>query len=562
MKFAVAGTLVLTGVLPVLASAQDAEEALKTRAELSKYEETSRYDDVIRFFNELERRSPLVRVETFGHSKEGRALPLVILADPPVSEPRDAAASGKPVVFVMANIHAGEVEGKEAMQSLARRVALGDLRPLLDKLVLLIAPIYNADGNERIDVKNRTDQCGPIGGVGVRENASGLDLNRDYMKMEAPETRALVALFNRWDPLLTVDLHTTDGSYHAYHLTYSPPLNPMADPRLIDYERAKMLPAITAAMADKHHYRTYYYGNFATKDALGRELDRFAEPKPGETPPTKVWRTFDHHPRFGNNYVGLRNRLAILSEAYSHLDFRGRVEVTEAFVEEICQYTAAYGPEMTTLTRELDVATVQRALEGTARPLGVEYEMRPLPEPVKLLVGEVTKIKNPRSGIDMIAMVPDKVTPVEMPDYGIFAATRETPVAHAYLLRPEEGLRVAVEKARAHGIAVEELTAPFETAVDSFVIDKVQHASRPFAGHKATKLTGHYQRESVKFPAGTLMIRAAQPLGTLAAYLLEPESDDGLVNWNFLDAYLDAGKTYPIYKATGNVNAPARLLED
>ena len=126
----------------------------------------------------------------------------------------------------MANIHAGEVEGKEAMQHFARRIVLGDLRPLLDKLIILIAPIYNADGNEKINVMNRTAQNGPLGGVGVRENSKGLDLNRDYMKLDSPEAQSLVRLFNRWDPHLTVDLHTTNGSYHGYHLTYSIPLNP------------------------------------------------------------------------------------------------------------------------------------------------------------------------------------------------------------------------------------------------------------------------------------------------------------------------------------------------
>src|SRR5262249_39681351 len=246
-------------------------------------EETSRYDDVLNFFNELQMRSPLVRVEIFGKSQEGRALPLVILSDPPASPARkpvamdqpiiasttpvsrsnDVSTSNKPIIFVMANIHAGEVEGKEAVQNISRRIVSGDLRPLLKTLVILIAPIYNADGNERISVDNRTAQNGPIGGVGIRENAQGYDLNRDYIKLDAPENRALVGLFNRWDPLLTVDLHTTDGSYHGYHLTYSIPLNPSVDAHILDFERDKLMPALTRAMKSKHDFRTYYYGNFS-----------------------------------------------------------------------------------------------------------------------------------------------------------------------------------------------------------------------------------------------------------------------------------------------------------
>ncbi|MDQ3011373.1 MAG: hypothetical protein M3X11_11800, partial [Acidobacteriota bacterium] len=284
----------------------------KSRAELTNYEETSRYEDVMQFIAALQKQTDKLRVESFGKSGEGRDLPLMIFADPPISQPRQARDSGKPIVFIQANIHAGEVEGKEAMLHLSRRIANGDLRMLLSKLIILVAPIYNADGNENFSLANRTAQNGPIGGVGTRENGKGMDLNRDYMKLETPEANALINLFNRWDPHLTVDLHTTNGSYHGYHLTYAPTLNPNADARLIAFERGKMLPAITRTLLKTHKFRTYHYGNFATKERMNRELDTFemqrsgkeAQPATGveSKPETKIWRTFDHRPRFGNNY--------------------------------------------------------------------------------------------------------------------------------------------------------------------------------------------------------------------------------------------------------------------
>ncbi len=533
---------------------------MKSRAESTNFQETSRYADVVKFFTELAAASPLIRQETFGHSVEGRALPLVILADPPVAHPQEAVAAGKTIVFVMANIHAGEVEGKEALQPLALRIARGDLHPLLQNLVILFAPIYNADGNERIDVHNRTDQYGPVGGVGIRENARGLDLNRDYMKLEAPESKSLVALFNRWDPHLTVDLHTTDGSYHAYHLTYSPTLNPCADPRLIAFERDQLLPAVTSAMRLRHNFRTYYYGNFSTREALGSELERFAAARPGEPVVTKVWRTFDHRPRFGNNYVGLRNRLTILSEAYSHLDFPGRVKVTGAFVEEILQYANAHAGEIRALTHQVDV---DQSHPGNAArpPLGVEFSLHPLPEEVDLLVGDVTQIKHPVTGIPMIAMVEDKVVPTRMPDYGAFAATRTVPGAHAYLFAPAPGMTNVLSNLREHGVRVEELTAPLTVPADKFHLTDVKHAARPFAGHRATRLTGKFVTETQTFPEGTVIVRCTQPLGRLVAYLLEPESDDGLVTWNFLDEQLRVGQDYPIWKVVESIaNAPTRVV--
>jgi hypothetical protein len=539
--------LILALVCPMLV-ARDEAEPLKSRAEQTNYQETSRYDDVVRFIDELQKRSDSLRVETFGHSQEGRAMPLMILADPPIAEPREARGSGKPVVFIMANIHAGEVEGKEATLHLARRLLLGDLRPMLGKLVILLAPIYNPDGNEKFSLQNRTAQYGPVGGVGRRENARGLDLNRDYMKLEAPETRALVRLFNRWDPHVTVDLHTTNGSRHGYHLTYSIPLNPSTDPRISSYERNRMMPALATAMLEGHKFRTYYYGNIAG-----------AAPKPGQ-PETRSWRAFTHLPRVGTNYVGLRNRLAILSEAYSYLPFRRRIEATEAFMQEIFAYTAAHAAEVTQLTRRVDDDTIQQGRTGGRIQIGVENVIRPLPEPVEILVGEVTKVKNPRSGRDMTAMVEDKFTAIRVPDYGTFVATRSVLTPRAYLFRAEPGTRVVAEKLLAQGVALEELTGPVKADVESFVIQNVKRTERRFLGPPEVHLTGRYEHQALTFPAGSYIVRSAQPLTRLAAYLLEPESDDGIANWSGLDDQLAQGKVYPVFKLTGDANVSCRLV--
>jgi hypothetical protein len=537
------------------------EDQLKSRAELTNYEETSRYEDVMRFIAALQKHADNLRVESFGKTEEGRDLPLMILADPPIAQPREARVSGKPVIFIQANIHAGEVEGKEAMIHLARRIATGDLKILLKNLIILIAPIYNADGNERFSPNNRTAQNGPIGGVGTRENAKGFDLNRDYMKLETPEANALVGLFNRWDPHLTVDLHTTNGSYHGYHLTYAPTLNPNADARLIAFERNKMLPVITRAMLKTHKFRIYYYGNFATKERINRELDTFEmqrsgrDAQPADKPETKIWRTFDHRPRFGNNYCGLRNRLTILSEAYSYLDFKGRIAVTEAFVEEIFKYSALHADEIVALIKRVD----EDAVRGSVTQAGVAFELKPLDKPVDILVGEVEKIKNPRSGKMMTAMIENKFTPTPMPDYGLFAATKSAPVPRAYLFRNEEGVKTVIAKLLAHGVIVEELTEPLSAEVESYLIDDVKKAARAFQGHAEVKLKGRTQKENVQFPAGSILVRTSQSSAALVAYLLEAESDDGFVNWNFLDAYLEKGKTYPIYKLTVAVSASSRI---
>ena len=139
-------------------------------------------------------------------------------------------------------------------------------------------------------------------------------------------------------------------------------------------------------MLKNHKWRTYYYGNFAPGDGGGRESSRVDPASPGNV----TWRTFDHRPRFGNNYAGLRNRIAILSEAYSYLDFKGRVDVTEDFVDEIFKSSAANAKQIMALTAQADR---QFTAPPNAKPveLGVAFEIRALPETVGIFVGDVTK---------------------------------------------------------------------------------------------------------------------------------------------------------------------------
>ena len=529
----------------------------KTRAESSNYEETSRYEDVLVFLKELQQQTNLLRVDSFGESEEGRDLPLIIISNPPLATARAAHASGKTVVLIQANIHAGEVEGKEAVLQLSRRLVTGDLKAVLNKVVVLIAPIYNADGNEKISTDHRPEQFGPIGGVGTRENAKRLDLNRDYMKIESVEAKALIGLFNRWDPHLIVDLHTTNGSYHGYHLTYAPMLNPNTDSHIIAFQRKVMLPAITQAMLKNHHFRTYYYGNFATKDALNYEVENFTHKEDGQE---KVWRTFDHRPRFGNNYGGLRNRLTILSEAYSYLDFHSRIQVTEAFVVEILKFCNINSDSINTLVKRVDEDTIKRGMNGANSEMGVEFEIKPSPKPVEILVGEVEKITNPRSGKEMTKMIEANYTSVKMLEYGTFAAKRNAAVPHAYIFRNDPSLKVIIEKLKIHGIIIEELSVPLVTQVQSFVIDKVVRSEREFQGHRSIKITGHSQLEKAEFPVGTIVVRSAQPLANLAFYLLEAESDDGFVAWNFLDDYLKESRKYPIQKLLMHTGFASKIV--
>jgi dipeptidyl-peptidase-4 len=506
-----------------------------TTAESTDYTATSTYADVLAFIRDLQKLSPLVRVETICTSTEGRAVPLLVIGKPVPRDPLALRYDKRVVVYFQANIHAGEVEGKEATLMLARDIVLDPKLPYLDKVVLLVAPIFNADGNDKMSPDNRRGQVGPEKGSGVRHNGQNLDINRDAMKLESPEMRGLVRnVLLRWDPLLLVDCHTTDGSYHEEPVTYSWPLCPNGDPDLILYARDTMLPAVDAALEKKYGTLSVPYG-----DPMDfRDME-------------KGWRTYGHHPRYVTNYVGLRNRLTILDENYSYADFRTRVLGNYNLLRSILDHCAANAAELRRLVAEADARTVARGLAPSdSDTFGLDIEARPLPGKISVLGYEVEVAPGDAGPYPRMKPTDRKRTYV-MPYYADFVPKRSVRLPFAYLI-PSAGTEVP-DKLRQHGIAVERLTEATTLEAEAFRIKEIKGAERLYQGHRINTVKGETSVETRVFPEGTLLVRTAQPLGRLAAYLLEPESDDGLLVWNFFDRDIVSQwgrgtQTYPVYK--------------
>ncbi len=508
---------------------------LVTMAEKSEYKETTRYAEVIDFLNTLQSKSKEIRVIPLTQSTEGRMIPLVILGSPVPASPRELHLTGKPAIYIQANIHAGEVEGKEATLMLMREILLGKLHHLLDNQVLLITPIYNADGNEKISKNNRTNQHGPEGGVGIRYNGQNLDLNRDYIKLESPENRAAVQkILNTWDPMLLMDLHTTNGSYHVEPLTYATAHNPNGDLRLPEYLRKKLFPEVSQKLEKEYDILSIPYGFF--RDS---------------TEPEKGWGTYNHQPYYGTNYWGLRNRFSILDENYAYADFRTRVNACYHFVESVLEYTNSHASEMMKMITEADAETVAYGLSSEQdREFGIEFEAVPLDQPILIRGFEFEVYKDDRGR--RRAKKLDKRRDYEVPFYGNFRIKKSIPMAKGYLFPGH--LKEIAAKLIEHGIFVEKLTRPVKLEVETFHLKKETHSKRLFQGHLPTTLTGEYGKDEIEFPEGTFFVGMNQPLANLAAYLLEPTSDGGLVFWNFFDRYLYASqwrrkfREFPVYR--------------
>jgi hypothetical protein len=496
--------------------------ALLTAPERTQYRETTRYAELVEFVERVSAASPLMHLTTFGYTLEGRALPLVVVGRVPDASPEAVRASGRTVIYLQGNIHAGEVEGKEVLLVLLREIAEGRHTALLDSLVLLVAPIYNADGNERVLLTNRPLQHGPIGGMGQRPNAQGLDLNRDHMKLVSPEARSLVGMLNRYDPHVGVDLHTTNGTRHAYHLTYSPPLHPNTDPAIIALLRERWFPETTRRIREQHGWHYYYYGNVSGE---------------GEA---RGWYTFDHRPRFNSNYIGLRNRIAILSEAYSYLTFEDRILATRRFVDEILRFAHANASTIRRVVEEADARDV------AGRTLAVRATFERSPQPVDILMGDVAEERNPYSGLPMLRRL-DVVRPERMYEYGTFRATESERVPREYLV-PAELTRV-LDVLSDHGVCMRPLGTGVAAAdVERFRITATRVAEREFQGHRERTVEGVWEATRAELPAGTMIVALDQPLARLIFKLLEPRSDDGLVNWNYFDAEVERAEFFPVWR--------------
>jgi hypothetical protein len=495
------------------------QSALPTHAESTSYRETSTYAHVVTFIDSLTKLGKPMSRGSIGTTNEGRAIPYVVASRPLFATPDAARRSGRPIVYVQGNIHAGEVEGKEVLQALLRDLLIDPRPNVLDSIVLVAVPIYNADGNEKFadQARNRGAQNGPAM-VGVRPNAQGLDLNRDYMKLDSPEARASLAMFNTWDPHVFVDLHTTNGSYHGYALTYAPSLNPAAELAGATfggaYARDSLLPELKRRVQARHGFPTFDYGDYP-RDSVSR------------------WTTFDHRPRFGTNYYALRGRVSILSEAYSHDPFEKRVRSTYAFTKELLSLVA----ERRNAVRALATASDARLREVERRPLSVPVRSMLTRTPP---IGEISVERVERrgdstryeAGMPFGARRTGEFRNVRVPLFTRFdpVLTRETP--WGYAIAPDD--TAAIRLAREHGLRLERVRERWEgDAGPQFVADSTVIAPQPFQNRREVRLVGRWvDGPRVTLEPGTVVVRVAQPLGVVAMYLLDPESDDGVVTWD------------------------------
>ncbi|WP_372383276.1 M14 family metallopeptidase [Xanthomonas sp. NCPPB 1068] len=501
---------------------------LTTQAERSGFVQTGRYDEVIALCDAFAQRYPqAVRCIQFGTTPEGRPMKALVVSTSGALDAQSAAQRKLPVVLIQGGIHAGEIDGKDAGFLALRELLDGKAgKGVLDKLVWVFVPVFNVDGHERFGAWNRPNQRGPEQ-MGWRTTAQNLNLNRDYVKADAPEMQSMLRLVQQWDPLMYVDLHVTDGAKFEHDVSVQ--VEPVhAGDATLQRDGTRWRDAVLADLKKKGSLPLPYYPSFLHEDDPASGFADDVSP-----------------PRFSHGYFLLRNRFGMLVETHSWKDYPTRVRVTRNAIVSVLQQTARNGTQW----RADALAADQRAMQlaGTSEPLS--FAAGPQARTVAFRGYAYTRTPSPISGALMtrydertphIWKVPlrDQITPdvvVDAPRGGYLV-----PAAQAALVG---------EKLRLHGIDFQTIGSAATRQVQTFRADKASFAARSNEGHQTLDLVGQWRDESRDVPAGSLFVPIAQPKARLVMAMLEPQAPDSLLQWGFFNTAFERKEYMEAYVA-------------
>jgi len=508
--------------LPVRAPTEQPPAYWKTRAEKSDYRLTPDYEETMRFCRLLEARSRWLRVTSYGTSGQGREQPLVIISKDRAFTPEQARATGKPVVLIQNGIHAGEIEGKDACLELMRdMVVLNRHAAVLDSVIVLVLPIFSVDAHERLRHYNRINQNGPEM-MGWRFTPVGLNLNRDYLKVETPEMRALISnVYTTWWPHFMVDNHTTDGADYRHDLSYGYNSGPGVAAALDRW--------LSQAIEDRVVPRTKEMGHLTVPYF---DFVRGSDPRGGVT-------TNNYSPRYSTGYTPLHGRPSLLVETHMLKPYATRVRATYdivvALLEEI-------GARPRALTGAVAAAEAEAIARGRAT------------DPAKREVVLTTRVGERRDSLEFKGWAtrwePSGITGKPVPRYTAEPWDSVIPYYHealpALTVRQPVGYVVprewtdAVDRLDVHRVAYRRLAAAWRDTVEVQRIVEWSAPPRSSEGHRPNTVSRiELERRVRDYGPGDVWVPLDQRSAAVAVHLLEAQAPDGLMYWNVFDTVLE-----------------------
>jgi hypothetical protein len=492
---------------------------MQTHAESTNYRQTPNYADTIAFAKALADASPAIEYRGFGHSGQGRELPLLIASETQTFTPEAAFEQGKAVVLIQACIHSGEPDGKDAGFALLRDIAITKTAAgILENVVLLFIPIYNTDGHERSTPYNRINQNGPES-MGWRTTSTYQNLNRDYMKADTPETRAFLRLWNEWDPHLFIDCHVTDGADYRCNITFHHEHHAGVDNAVLEWERDVFDNRVAKATEAAGNVISWYLEFIDNRDL------------------TLGTRDFNGSPRFSTGYAPLRNRAGILIETHMIKDYRSRVVGTYDFLRAALTEVNNDPDRLIQITHEADHRTIDAAeTYDPSNLFPLDFELTEETTPFELKAFEYQTEQSDVSG-DLRVIYGREPLDLTIPMYDTFRVTAAVAPPLQYIV-PTQWTSV-IEVLHAHGIEFRSLAETTSIEVESYKLSNVQWPGEPFEGRHMPRFDVEGVEEVREFPAGSIVVPLAQPLGKLILNLLEPQAPDSFARWGFFNAIFE-----------------------
>ena len=490
-----------------------------TPAERSGFRTTPSYADTRAYLERLEKQAPdRIRLVTYGISPQGRPM-IAVIANKDGVLTSDAAHGAKlPVVLVQAGIHPGEIEGKDAGLMLLRDFAVtGKLPHLLDHVVLVFIPVFSVDGHENSSPYNRINQNGPQS-MGFRGQSQYLNLNRDYIKADAPEMRAWLSLWYHWRPDLLIDIHTTDGADYQYDLTWY-----LEDPHKLDAGVSRWQQQAMAEVIPAYEKR----GHLAS---IYLEFKDGADPRQGIE-------NFGSGPRFSTGYAALQDRPALLIETHMLKSYAVRVRAAYDLVALMLDYAGRNATSLLAANANADVAVSTRVRDPSAR-VALTFKPDPTSTPFSLKGYDFTRSQSEISGGTWIQYDQNKPQTYVIPNWnGLLPDTMITPPA-AYAV-PAQWAQI-ITRLKMHGIIYRSLDCPVPVTAMGYQLDDPKWSSQPFEGHLMLRdvQADLVPRQEI-LPPGSVIVPLDQPAANLAIELLEPDAPDSLLRWGLLDAVFE-----------------------
>ena len=515
----------------------------RTPAEKSSYRTTPDYSETVRYLERIASANPgRVRIENFGRTGEGRDLKIVIVSGDGIFAPAAIHASGRVVLLVQNAIHAGEMDGKDACLALLRDLLHDPLKSrLLEHVVLVFIPVYNVDGHERRSPFHRINQNGPEL-AGWRANATNLNLNRDYLKAEAPETRAFLRMFHRWMPDFFIDNHVTDGTDFQYDVTFALDGTPDVFPETSEWIREVVTPDLVRMVEASGH------PTFPSQVFLNDERD-----------PSQGLAFQENPPRFSTGQMILENRSGLLVELHMRKEYRTRVAADGELMLAVLRVLNRDAARLIDMNAGADRAAAELGTErGRAVPFPLVIGERDGTVPVAFRGVEFTRVPSEISGTMAIRYGPQPWNAVLPMGVGGKAVVSVRPPA-GYIIPPQ--WRNVIEVLEAHGVALARTTSAWEGSVERYRCSGMQRPGLPFEGRypilRGSRVEpgfGHFgdcvlTTERLGFPAGSAVVTLDQRLSKVAIHWLEPEAPDSALRWGFFDPIFEqkeAGEAYVV----------------